>query len=324
MGIGDWGLGIGDWGLGIGPIPKSPIPNPQSPCFLLALSAKNIVISNNKILYKNIKMADPEFVKVAKYIIKKTPIGHLGKSLDNLRSVVGEQVMDTDEIKKEIHIYGETHLSAVSNDVTNSKVVISPLTKDSEGFYYDQGQKVKFKIGLESGAVEEAQQEEVHNDLRDAIEKKIKEYLGKCYKMDVTKYNVYFDGSANKIVVLISVHNLNLKSFWSGEWLSTWELDISGKHVNGTLRANTYYYEEGNIQFNLDTKFNSTIKGGDNNAIATSLIEFIKTSENSVQLELEKVYDELSENYIKPLRRKLPVTGTKMNWNINQLNLAQK
>ena len=252
-------------------------------------------------------MVDAGFVNVAKYIIKKTPIGHLGKSLENLRSVVGEQVMDTDDVKKEIHNYGETHLSPVNNDVTNTKVVISQLTKDSEGFYHDQGQKVKFKIGLESGAVEEAQSTEIHNDLRDAIQTKLKQYLEKCYKMDVTKYNVYFDGSANKIVVLISVHNLNLKSFWSGEWLSTWELDISGKNVKGTLRANTYYYEEGNIQFNLDTKFNSTIQGGDNNATATNLIEFIKKSENSVQLELEKVYDELSENYIKPLRRKLPV-----------------
>ena len=268
-------------------------------------------------------MADPEFVKVAKYIIKKTPIGHLGKSLENLRSVVGEQVMDTDEVKQEIHTYGESHLSAVNNDVTNSKVVISPFTKDSEGFYHDQGQKIKFKIGLESGAVEEAQSEEVNNDLRDIIEQKVKKYLEKCYKMDVTRYNVYYDGG-NKIIVLISVHNLNLKSFWSGEWLSTWELDISGKQIKGILKANTYYYEEGNIQFNLDTKFNGNAKGGDNNAIADSLVEFIKTSENSVQLELEKVYDELSENYIKPLRRKLPVTGTKMNWNINQLNLAQK
>ena len=269
-------------------------------------------------------MVDAGFVNVAKYIIKKTPIGHLGKTLENLRSVVGEQVMDTNDVKKEIHNYGETHLSPVNNEVTNSKVVISPLTKDSEGFYHDQGQKVKFKIGLESGAVEEAQSTEIHNDLRDAIESKLKEYLGKCYKMEVTKYNVYFDGSSNKIVVLISVHNLNLKSFWSGEWLSTWEFDISGKQVKGTLRANTYYYEEGNIQFNLDTKFNGSASGGDDAAIATSLIDFIKNSENSVQLELEKVYDELSENYIKPLRRKLPVTGTKMNWNLNQLNLKQK
>ena len=114
-------------------------------------------------------MVDAGFVNVAKYIIKKTPIGHLGKSLENLRSVVGEQVMDTDDVKKEIHNYGETHLSPVNNDVTNTKVVISPLTKDSEGFYHDQGQKVKFKIGLESGAVEEAQSTEIHNDLRDAI-----------------------------------------------------------------------------------------------------------------------------------------------------------
>jgi len=28
LGIGDWGLGIGDWGLG-------PIPNPQSPYYLI-------------------------------------------------------------------------------------------------------------------------------------------------------------------------------------------------------------------------------------------------------------------------------------------------
>jgi len=114
-------------------------------------------------------MVDAGFVNVAKYIIKKTPIGHLGKSLENLKSVVGEQVMDTDEVKQEIHSYGETHLSAVNNDVTNTKVVISSLTKDGEGFYYDQGQKVKFKIGLESGAVEEAQPAEVQNELRNVI-----------------------------------------------------------------------------------------------------------------------------------------------------------
>ena len=265
--------------------------------------------------------ADEVVPKVAKYIIKKTPIGHLGKSLENLRGLVGEQVMDTEDVKMEIHNYGETHLSQVENDFTKTKVVISNLTKDENGYYYDQGQKVKFKIGVDSGAVEDAQATECTDDLREAVENKVKEYINKSYKTEVTKYNVYL--GKDKIVVLISAHNLNLKSFWSGEWLSTWEIDINSKKIDGTLRANTYYYEEGNIQFNLDTKFNGTAKGGDNNAIAESIVEFIKDKENSVQLELEKVYDELSENYIKPLRRKLPITGTKMNWNVNQINMAQ-
>ena len=35
---------------------------------------------------------------------------------------------------------------------------------------------------------------------------------------------------------------------------------------------------------------------------ADSLVDFIKISENNVQLELDKVYDELSENYIKSLK----------------------
>lgn len=120
--------------------------------------------------------------------------------------------MDQNDVKKEIHNYGETHLSAVNNNVTNTKVVISSLTKDEEGYYHDQGQKVKFKIGLESGEVEDAQKTDIQNDLRDVIDKKVKEYLEKCYKMEVTKYNVYFDGGS-RIIVLISVHNLNLKSF---------------------------------------------------------------------------------------------------------------
>jgi capping protein alpha len=267
---------------------------------------------------------DAGFVNVAKYIIKKTPIGHLGKALENLKAVVGEQVMETPDVKKEMQAYGETHLSAVKNNVTNTKVVISNLTKDPEGYYYDQGQKVRFQIGLESGAVENAEAIEFHNGLRDTIEQKLKQYIQKCYAPEVTKSNVYFNEKANKIVVLLSVHNLNLKSFWSGEWLSTWELNVKNNAINGTLRANTYYYEEGNVQFSLDTKFNGSTKGGDANAVADGLIEFIKKSENSVQLELEKVYDELSENYIKPLRRKLPVTGTKVNWNINQVAIGQQ
>ena len=66
--------------------------------------------------------------------------------------------------------------------MTNKKVVISPLTKDAEGFYHDQDQKVKFKIGLESGAVEEAQQIDFQNDLKDAIESKLKNILKNVIK----------------------------------------------------------------------------------------------------------------------------------------------
>jgi len=42
MGIGDWGLGIGDWGLG-------PIPNPQSPFYILKIKIYNILFKISSI-----------------------------------------------------------------------------------------------------------------------------------------------------------------------------------------------------------------------------------------------------------------------------------
>ena len=261
---------------------------------------------------------DASAVNVAKYVIKKTPIGHLGKCLENLKIVLGERVMDTDDVKKEIHNYGENHLSPVQNDVTNSKVVVSALTKDSNGFYYDQGQKVRFKIGLENGTIENAEAIEFQNELRDKVQEKLLQYLDKYFKAEVTKFNVFFDNDKNKLVVIISVHNLNLKAFWTGEWLSTWELNLNNKNCHGVIKANTYYYEEGNVQLNIETKCDSTISGD----VPSALIEFIEKSENDIQTAMEKVYDDFNEIYIKPLRRALPVTGTKMNWNLNQIQMA--
>ena len=57
----------------------------------------------------------------------------------------------------------------------------------------------------------------------------------------------------------------------------------------------------------------------ENEELAKEVIKCINNSENKVQEDLEKVYDELSENYLKPLRRRIPFTGQKMNWNISQL-----
>lgn len=267
---------------------------------------------------------DESMVNVAKYVIKKTPIGHITKTIENLNAVLGERVMDAEDVHKELHKYGETHFSQIKTEIAPQKVVISPGVKDGEGFYHDQGQKVKFKIGLDNGNIEEPQQEEYQDDLRDAIEKELDKYFDEYYNLEITKRNVYKDNSNNKIVVLISAHNLNFKNFWTGEWLSSWELNLSGNKIKGNVRANTYYYEEGNIQFNMENNQEGHAQGGDNATIAKSFIDFIKETENKIQRELDVIYDELSSNYIKVLRRKALITGSKMNWNVNQLLIGQQ
>ena len=263
-------------------------------------------------------------INVAKYIISKTPIGHLNKSIQNLKSLIGEEAMDSQLIHNEVQEYAEKHLSHVQFNEEGNKIVISNLNKDSNGFYVDQGQQIKIKLNVAEGGIEETQTVEDLNSLRKEIDSKMKLYIDKYYTKGITESNIYFDESLNKVLILISAHNINMKNFWSGEWLSCWEYIINEKKLKGSIKANTYYYEEGNIQFNLNTNFNNDINGNSDNDIADNIIKLIEKNENNVQIDLESVYDNFSSQYIKPLRRKLPITGTKLNWNLNQVQFPTK
>lgn len=122
--------------------------------------------------------------------------------------------------------------------------------------------------------------------------------------------------------MILSSHNLNLKNFWTGEWLSFWSL--SNNKLEGRVLLNTYYFEEGNVQFKLKKQFNETLTSKDLNELSEEVINTIKRLEDGIQSELDQIYDSLSDNYLKPLRRRMPITGLKMNWNINQLAFSNK
>jgi hypothetical protein len=89
-----------------------------------------------------------------------------------------------------------------------------------------------------------------------------------------------------KIFLIISAHNLNYKNFWTGEWLSWWELeklDSENFSLKGYVRANTYYYEEGNIQFNLKKDLVEKLSSSNEDAtLAKDVVGLIENSENKV------------------------------------------
>ena len=268
-------------------------------------------------------MADSDHsneINVAKYIISQTPIGHLTHSLENLTTLIGEEVMDTPEIKTAVQNYTEDHLSHFPND--SKKLVVSKLNKDSNNTYYDQSQGIKFTLSEDCKEKTNIESCDDSSSLRQAIDASLQQYKEKYYKPTVTTSNVFYDETTGNINIIISAHNINMKNFWSGEWLSTWVFQ-NGK-LTGTIKANTYYYEEGNIQFNVKTEFNENVSTGSDESTAKDILKIIEKKENDVQMDLEKVYDNFSDHYIKPLRRKLPITGTKMNWNLNQIQYGKK
>ena len=206
-----------------------------------------------------------------------------------------------------------------------SKVIISSLNKDSDDYYYDQGQKIRFKLNLRC-EVENLEEFESKNETRRKIEKKLIEYINKYYNKKTTTYNVYYDSIVDKIFVLICGQNVNENSFWSGEWLSSWELNLDDKKVTGEIKINTIYYEDGNIQFNFKKNYEIKIKGNDEESIANDLIGFIEKNENEIQKKMDEDNEDFSEKYLRPLRKRVSLIGRDMNWSLDQIqfNLNQK
>ncbi len=102
-----------------------------------------------------------------------------------------------------------------------------------------------------------------------------------------------------KIYLIISAHNLNYKNFWTGEWLSWWELEKVEDDkftLKGFVRANTYYYEEGNIQFNLKQDLEEKLSTENEDAtLAKDVIGLIENLENRVSI---KNWNLLMEEFI--------------------------
>ncbi|POY72029.1 hypothetical protein BMF94_4944 [Rhodotorula taiwanensis] len=100
-------------------------------------------------------------------------------------------------------------------------------------------------------------------------------------------------------------------NYWTGRWRSTYSLDQAKGTLQGTAQVNIHYYEQGNVQ--LSTTFKSTSDLGAT-PLPEAVVASIKSSESSFQRQLGETYGELSDATFRNLRRALPKTRSKLDW----------
>ena len=137
--------------------------------------------------------------------------------------------------------------------------------------------------------------------------------MSKHFSGGVTALGVY--SSNKKITVVISGEKLNLKNYWSGSWVSKWTVTTNNE-VSGNSKIIAHYFEEGNVQLNTTKTFPEfKCEGGSDESLAKSVATKIGECEQALQLGLYQMYGAMSEETLKSMRRVLPVTRTKMEWN---------
>ncbi|WFD30895.1 F-actin-capping protein subunit alpha [Malassezia sp. CBS 17886] len=110
----------------------------------------------------------------------------------------------------------------------------------------------------------------------------------------------------------------NLRNFWSGRWRSTYVVDLTSRaFVRSEIRIQAHYFENGNVQ--LSTHAESTLPAlaaadADDDAFAEAVVAAVEKHEQKYQETLEGTTDMLRERAFKALRRTLPVTRQRIDW----------
>jgi len=96
----------------------------------------------------------------------------------------------------------------------------------------------------------------------------------------------------------------------NGRWRSLYIFDPSSSSLSGNIKVDVHYYEDGNVRLLTNKPVSASIASASASAIARE----ISVAEKKYQEELNRGFGSLSEGAFKGLRRQLPITRQKIEW----------
>jgi len=153
--------------------------------------------------------------------------------------------------------------------------------------------------------------------MRAALQDAISKYVNDHYPFGT--FGVYTNAKEGKYYICITSTRFNPANFWNGRWRSVWAVPTKpGKaKIEGRIRLQVHYYEDGNVQLHTDTSKAASVDiASDPAAGAAAVVKALTTIEHNFHQALDASYNVMGETTFKALRRALPITGQKINWNL--------
>jgi len=169
------------------------------------------------------------------------------------------------------------------------------------------------KTATESGPASEPENAQ-YEAARKAASDALKAYVQTHYKRGKCVTGAFIKPGTSILALCISGINTNFSAYWTGNLRSTYEVDLAQtgpQPLKGGLKANVHYYESGNVQFNAEKNVSVNVDASN----IQGVVDAIKNFESDWQNGVDKMFVDMHEQTFKQMRRILPLTRTKMNWN---------
>ncbi|KAI9353373.1 F-actin-capping protein subunit alpha [Zopfochytrium polystomum] len=262
-------------------------------------------------------MDDEEKKQLVRSFIMDAPPGEINDVFNDVRVLLEDDDLLQDAVTEPFRDYNtENHLN-ITSPAGDYEVLITKFGEIEPGRYVDPRSKQSFifdHVRQEVSHTEPFEPDSETEPFREAVEAEVDRYLDDHYPDGIA--TVY--GKPGKEIIIAIVDNkFNPNNFWNGRWTSHWSFVAGKLEVNGTVKINVHYYEDGNVQLQStkDIKLSlSSPPSQDPAALAAAVVKAISKAESDFQVALNESYAQLSDSIFKSLRRALPVTRTKVDW----------
>ena len=165
---------------------------------------------------------------------------------------------------------------------------------------------------------------------REAVQQTATHYTSEHYKWGTCGVYSAREGGNFVLNLAISSAKFEPKNYWTGRWRSTWKIVFpAGGNGNVTLtgkvQIKVHYYEDANVQLDVNHDLSTTSKGGKPAELAKFVLEAIKKAEHNYHDVISENINNMNSGSYKSLRRQLPITGTLIDWDkIGTLKMGGK
>ncbi|RDL37188.1 Subunits of heterodimeric actin filament capping protein Capz [Venustampulla echinocandica] len=243
--------------------------------------------------------------------VEGAPPGELADVIADIKALTIESPNLVSQLGPAFEKYNEEQFATVKLPGSSQHVIVSSHNSLGDGSYYDVESSSSFVFDhrtQKASAVQSYVLESSHIDLVKSLLKSVGAHVKEYYPS--ASCGIYPIEDDSKIAILVVANKYSPNNFWNGRWRSLYIFDPSSSSLKGSIKVDVHYYEDGNVRL-LTTK---PVSLSVSSASASAIVRGIATAEKKYQEELNKGFNNLSEGAFKGLRRQLPITRQKIEW----------
>ncbi|KAI8820907.1 capping protein muscle Z-line, alpha 2, partial [Chytriomyces cf. hyalinus JEL632] len=259
-----------------------------------------------------------ETLETIAQFVSETPPGELSQVLHDIRGLVNNDSLVSEAIAHPLSVHNTNTLAVVTVDGSDASFIVSKFNALEGNRFVDPNAKLSYAVDHLAQTASDPVPHESNNETeehRAALNAAINTYTQDHYPNGHCA--VFSHDNSRTLNIGIVSNKFNPNNFWNGRWISQWTANLDSDEISGELFIHVHYYEDGNVQ--VKTTKHATAKlasiPSDPVAFASAVVAQMLKIETEYQLALNASYAQISDSTFKSLRRALPITRTKLDWN---------